>query len=99
MIRASTDKASMFKKPDGSFGYTWIDGTMKHPLEARVYRSSQMARVAYYGVIEGDINGGSIATRGIFVCMCAALGVDIPFYTGEDYDDYISRIKKRCGYK
>ena len=78
-----------FKKPDGSFGYRWdVSGSL-----------SQGAKVCPGGVIEGDINGGSIATRGIFTNMIAALGLDIPMFLPEDFEKYIARIKERCNYK
>ena len=89
LIRASTEKAKKFKKPDGSFGYTWT----KPPSR------SQGALVCPDGFIEGDINGGSIATRGIFSNMVSALGLKIPMFLPEDFEKYIARIKKRCGYK
>jgi hypothetical protein len=88
LIRASTEKMKKFKKPDGSFGYRWdVSGKL-----------SQGALVCPGGVVEGDINGGSIATRGIFTNMTAALGLDIPMFLPEDFEKYIARIKKNCGY-
>ena len=89
LIRASTEKAKKFKKPDGSFGYTWT----KPPSR------SQGAPVCPDGFIEGDINGGSIATRGIFTNMTSALGLKIPMFLPEDFEKYIARIKERCNYK
>ena len=89
LIRASTEKAKKFKKPDGSFGYRWdVSGS-----------TSQGALVCPGGVIEGDINGGSIATRGIFANMTYALGLDIPMFLPEDFEKYIARIKANCNYK
>lgn len=89
LIKASTEKMKKFKKPDGSFGYRWdISGS-----------TSQGAHVCPGGVIEGDINGGSIATRGIFSNMTAALGLNIPMFLPEDFEKYIARIKERCNYK
>lgn len=89
LIRASTEKMKKFKKPDGSFGYRWdVSGSL-----------SQGALVCPGGVVEGDINGGSIATRGIFTNMTAALGLDIPMFLPEDFEKYIARIKERCNYK
>ena len=43
--------------------------------------------------------GDSIATRGIFTNMTAALGLDIPMFLPEDFEKYVERIKKNCGYK
>ena len=89
LIKASTAKMLKFKKPDGSFGYTWgVSGS-----------KSQGALVCPGGVIEGDINGGSIATRGIFTNMTSALGLDIPMFLPEDFEKYVARIKERCGYR
>ena len=89
LIRASTEKAKKFKKPDGSFGYRWdVSGS-----------TSQGAKVCPGGVIEGDINGGSIATRGIFTNMTSALGLNIPIFLPEDFEKYIARIKANCNYK
>lgn len=89
LIRASTEKTKKFKKPDGSFGYRWdVSGSL-----------SQGAKVCPGGVIEGDINGGSIATRGIFTNMTSALGLNIPMFLPEDFEKYIARIKERCNYK
>ena len=98
LIKATTEKTRKFKKPDGSFGYTWIlpDTPVENPTTFRV---SQRAPVAYNGLIEGDINGGSIATRGIFTNMVLALGLDLPMFSDEDFKIYIERIKKNCGYK
>jgi hypothetical protein len=89
LIRASTEKTKKFKKEDGSFGYTWSFSPAR----------SQMAPVAVPNTVEGDINGGSIATRGIFGTMCSALGLDIPLFSPKDFEIYIDRIKKRCNYK
>lgn len=58
-----------------------------------------MTPVAIANAMEEDINGGSIATRGIFTNMTAALGLDIPMFLPEDFEKYIARIKERCGYK
>jgi len=89
LIKATTKKAKKFKKADGSFGYTWNYSPSR----------SQMAPVSVPETVEGDINGGSIATRGIFGNMCAALGLNIPIFAPSDFDKYIDRINKRCGYK
>ena len=89
LIRASTEKAKKFKKEDGSFGYTWSFSPA----------CSQMAPVAVPNTVEGDINGGTIATQGIFGTMCSALGLEIPFFDPSDFEVFIERIKKRCDYK
>ena len=88
LIKATTEKTRKFKKPDGSFGYTW-----SCPPSC-----SQQAPVCPKGIIEGDVNGGNIATNGIWTNMCNALGLKIPIFSGEDYEKYFSRIKKNCGY-
>ena len=88
LIKATTGKAKKFKKEDGSFGYTWSTSP----------KCSQAAPVAVPDTVEGDINGGSIATRGIFGTMCSTLGLNIPLFSGEDFEVYIDRIKKRCNY-
>ena len=67
LIRSTTEKSRYFKKADGSAGYRWGEcGTV-----------SQSAPVSPAGFMGGDINGGSIATRGITTNMCWGLG--IPF--------------------
>lgn len=89
LIRTTTDKTKKFMKEDGSFGYTW---------GAPPY-ISQGAPVCPPGIIEGDINGGTIATGGIFGSMCGTLGVKVPIFSGDDFKVFIERIKKNCGYK
>ena len=89
LIKASTQKAIKFKKPDGSFGYNW----------GGVGGVSQMAPVAIKGTMEGDVNGGLIATNGIFRNIIATLGIKIPIFSPEDYEEFIGKIKKRCVYK
>ena len=88
LIKTTTEKTKKFKKADGSFGYTWS-------VSPSV---SQMAPVCPSGAIEGDINGGGIATNGIWRNICAVIGIRIPIFAPEDYDTFISRIKERCGY-
>ena len=89
LIRATTDKTKKFMKEDGSFGYTW---------GAPPY-TSQGAPVCPRGIVEGDINGGNIASAGVFRTMCAALGIKVPVFSGEDFIVFIERIKENCGYK
>ena len=89
LIRTTTDKTKKFMKEDGSFGYTW---------GAPPY-TSQGAPVCPPGIIEGDINGGTIATGGIFGSMCGTLGVKVPIFSGDDFKVFVERIKKNCGYK
>lgn len=88
LIRVTTEKTKKFMKADGSFGYTWTSPAY----------TSQGAPVCPRGIIEGDINGGNIATGGIFRRMCALLGVNIPMFSGEDYKQFVERIEKNCGY-
>ena len=88
LIKVTMEKAKKFKKPDGSFGYT------HHGVGA----VSQMVPVAVAGTIEGDINGGNIATNGIWRNMCATLELKIPIYDETDYEKLMAIIKKNCGY-
>jgi len=89
LIRVTTEKTKKFKKEDGSFGYTW----------GAPPATSQAAPVCPHGIIEGDINGGTIATVGVFCNMCGALGVQVPIYSGDELENFVERIKKNCGYK
>lgn len=89
LIRVTGEKAKKFKKEDGSFGYTW----------GAPPAASQMAPVCPPGIIEGDINGGTIATVGILCSMCGALGIGVPIYSGDGLEKFNDRIKKNCGYK
>ena len=85
LIRATTEKTKKFKKADGSFGYTW----------SKSLHLSQGASVCPEGFVEGDVNGGTIAARGIFGNMCSCLELDIPLYSKADFEKYISIIKKK----
>ena len=78
-----------FMKEDGSFGYTW-----SYPPS-----TSQAAPVCPHGIVEGDINGGTIATVGTLCSMCGALGVSVPIYSANELEKFNERIKKNCGYK
>ena len=89
LIKITMQKAKKFKKPDGSFGYT----------HHGVGGVSQMAPVAVAGTIEGDINGGNIATNGIWRNMCATLELKIPLFDETDYEKLMGIIKTNCGYK
>ena len=85
LIRATTKKNIKFKKEDGSFGYTW-----SYPPA-----HSQGAPVCPNGIVEGDVNGGTIAIRGVFGNMCSALGVSIPIFYRSDLDKFISRLESK----
>jgi len=86
LIRITRRKASVFRKPDGSYGY------MSYGVPCR----SQMMPVAIPDTNEGDVNGGTIATRTIIGHMCEALGVKCPsLYFGSDYEKFISIIEKK----
>ena len=85
LIRSTTEKTKKFKKADGSFGYTW----------SKSLHLSQGASVCPEGFVEGDVNGGTIAARGIFGNMCSCLELDIPLYSKDDFEKYISIIKKK----
>ena len=89
LIRVTTAKTKKFMKEDGSFGYTW-----SYPPS-----TSQAAPVCPHGIVEGDINGGTIATVGTLCSMCAALGVSVPIYSADELEKFNERIKKNCGYK
>ncbi len=89
LIGATTHKTKKFMKEDGSFGYTW--GSPPY--------TSQGASVCPPGIVEGDVNGGNIASAGIFRTMCAALGIKVPIFSGDDFIAFIDRIKENCGYK
>ena len=90
MIRATTAKVKKFQKPDGSFGYTWNYPPSK----------SQGAPVCPPGIIEGDVNGGCIATNGVWRTMTTTLlGERIPIFDRECFEDFISIINEKCGYK
>ena len=89
LIKVTMAKAKKFKKPDGSFGYN----------HGGVGGVSQMAPVAIAGTLEGDINGGNIATNGIWRNMCATLELKIPLFDETDYEKLMAIIKKNCGYK
>ena len=88
-IRATTEKVRKFAKPDGSYGYTWNSPPEK----------SQGAPVCPSGYIEGDINGGNIATNGIWRNMCATLELTIPLFDETDYQKLMEIIKTNCDYK
>ena len=89
LIKITMQKARKFKKPDGSFGYN----------HGGVGGVSQMAPVAIAGTLEGDINGGNIATNGIWRNMCATLELKIPLFDETDYEKLMEIIKTNCGYK
>ena len=89
LIEESRKKAAKFKKPDGSFGYTW-----SCPPDV-----SAGAKVCPRGSIEGDVNGGCIATLGIWRNIMATLELTIPIFEPESFEEFISIIKKNCGYK
>ena len=87
MIRSTLKKVMKFAKADGSYGYTWTTVPSK----------SQGALVAVSGKIEGDINGGNIATTGIFNEMLRVLGItsDLKPYAYSDglvFAEYIKEL-------
>jgi hypothetical protein len=85
LIKTTTEKAKKFKKPDGSFGYTWNYSPYK----------SQGAPVSVPETVEGDVNGGTIAVGGILGHMCAALGIEkIQIYTNDDFEKYLKAINE-----
>ena len=84
MIRVTTAKTRKFAKEDGSYGYTWSSSPS----------NSQGAPVAVPGTIEGDINGGCIALRGIWGNMSSVLGISVPLYYPSDFDKFLYRINE-----
>ncbi len=86
LIRNTTEKSRYFKKADGSFGYHWGDcGTV-----------SQRAIVSPPGFKGGDINGGSIASRGITTNMCWGLGIDfVPMFGMADWQECLKIFEAR----
>ena len=86
LIRITRRKTSVFRKPDGSYGYCAFG----------VPAYSQMMPVAIPGTNEGDVNGGTIATRTIIGHMCEALGIECPsLYFADDYEKFIAIIEKK----
>lgn len=82
MIRVTTEKTLKFAKDDGSYGYTWNYSPA----------NSQGAPVAVPNTVEGDVNGGTIAIRGIWNEMSLVLGVSIPIYYPSDLMKFLHRI-------
>jgi len=84
MVRVTTAKTKKFQKEDGSYGYTWTSSPA----------NSQGAPVAVPGTIEGDINGGCIALRGVWGNMSSVLQISVPLYYPSDFDKFINRINE-----
>ena len=84
MIRITTEKTKKFMKPDGSFGYTWDSPPT----------NSQGAPVCPSGRIEGDINGGGIATNGIWGNMSSVLGISMKIFDYSDGERFLYVLKK-----
>ena len=77
LIRATKRKVILCKRPDGSYGYNPTHKGGGCTL-------SQRAPVAL-GVLEGDVNGGSISLNGVMRSLCQALGLPvIPAFGSED---------------
>ena len=77
LIRATKRKVSLCKRDDGSFGY--------NPTHSgNGCKLSQRAPVSL-GVLEGDVNGGSISLNGVMRSLCGALALPvIPAFGTED---------------
>jgi len=65
MISGTSLKTAAFAKDDGSYGYTWGAPPV----------NSQGMPVSVDGVVGGDVNGGCVASTGIILNMCKALGI------------------------
>ena len=77
LIRATKRKVSLCKRDDGSFGYNPTHSGSGCKL-------SQRAPVSL-GVLEGDVNGGSISLNGVMRSLCGALALPvIPAFGTED---------------
>ena len=84
IIEVTTRKVARLKKDDGSFGYMW---TVSPP-------KSQGAPVAVENTIEGDVNGGTIASKGIYMSLMSLLDIDIKPYGHSDLLVFVNRIKE-----
>ena len=84
IIEVTTRKVAMLKKDDGSFGYTW---TISPP-------TSQGAPVAVKDTVEGDVNGGTIATTGIWGSLMGVLEIDLKPFGYSDLLVFANRIKE-----
>lgn len=84
MISVTTRKIIKFRKEaDGSYGYSWQYSPNK----------SQGAPASVPNTVEGDVNGGCIATRGTWANMCTVLGISgIPIYYPSDFDKFLEVI-------
>ena len=85
LIRATADKIALFRRMDGSFSY------------GRKYSSatSQGCPAAVPNTEEGDVNGMVMAVTGTTELMYEALGLtfyQVPIYTDEDWEEFISII-------
>ena len=83
LIRKTAEKASIFRKPDGSFSMT---PDFSSP-------NSQMMPVALPSMREGDINATTIAINGVFGGVSGALAYGIPkLYDDADFRDWLAMI-------
>ncbi len=87
MINATTRKAAIFKRDDGSFS---IYSTGKAPA------SQYGAPIAVKDTIEGDVNGACIISSGIVSQICSVLNVyeyigleTLPMFYESDLDRYL----------
>ena len=85
LIDVTMRKIAKFKKDDGSFGYCW-----EYPPS-----TSQGAPVSVPYVVEGDVNGGTIAVVNTLLAMCSTLGIktDLKPYAYSDLLIFADRIE------
>ena len=82
LIRATTEKQSIFLRDDGSFSYT----------ETSTSSTSQGMPVAVPGMLEGDINATLICLADTCYQMFSALGYNMPPIFGKADLTVITRI-------
>ena len=87
LVRATTRKLKMFRKPDGSFSY----------YENNTAFCSQGMPVAHGAPNEGDLNATNICNFGIIGHIFAALGVEpLPLFTVSDRIEYVNILEKNA---
>ena len=86
-IRKSTEKMSIFKKPDGGMSY----------LVKTSRSTDQGAKAAVPGSVEGDVNG-CLCAMGIIPSIYAGLDLEdaqVPLYSSDDFERYIAALAMR----
>jgi hypothetical protein len=90
LIRATTRKLRMFRKPDGSFSY----------YENNTAFCSQGMPVAHGAPNEGDLNATNICNFGIIGHIFHGLGVEtLPLFTEADRLEYIKILEENAKIK